>query len=104
MLVNYFDPTQASDEWARRLAEHRRSSDVLYSLFDYDLAIPLEPGLPLSEYRLPAYMSWAGQPELHLFDTAQGETDYNPFAYDVACLGNIFLYSYAVRFLMMRVY
>ncbi|EIW63526.1 uncharacterized protein TRAVEDRAFT_43812 [Trametes versicolor FP-101664 SS1] len=34
--------------------------------------------------------SYEGTPLYHPLDTSCGEYDYNPFAYDVACLGNLY--------------
>jgi len=48
------------------------------------------------ERRLPYNLSWDGtmnQPH----DTSQGELDYDPFAFDVGCLGVLFCQKFQVR-------
>ena len=72
------------------------SQDVVYAIFDYDLALPLEPGLPLASYRLPAYKSFCGCFSFHPEDAAHAQLEYNPFAFDVACLGNMFIMNHVV--------
>jgi hypothetical protein len=50
--------------------------------------------------RLPYRQSWYGsgrQPH----DTAQGEFDYNPFAYDVGNLGRVLCAEYQVKYLVI---
>ncbi|KAJ3531947.1 hypothetical protein NMY22_g7952 [Coprinellus aureogranulatus] len=56
---------------------------------DFDIAIVFPPEAERSACRLPSEMSYHGsypQPD----DASQGEPDYDPFAFDVACLGLLF--------------
>jgi hypothetical protein len=67
----------------------RQDSRLQYALFDFDISIMFNPDSTPAERRLPSEFSWEGgyhQP----YDTSQGELDYDPFAFDVACMGNFF--------------
>ncbi|TFK69662.1 hypothetical protein BDN72DRAFT_596420 [Pluteus cervinus] len=65
-----------------------RSRGLLtYALFDFGLSIP--PSVDNTTYRLPYQLSWDGS-EMQPNDTAQGEFDYDPFAFDIGTLGNVF--------------
>jgi hypothetical protein len=57
--------------------KNRNSSQLVYAIFDFDIAIMFSSSATVAERRLP------NQPH----DTAQGELDYDPFAFDVGCLG-----------------
>ena len=97
-LVNYFRPSEVKFVGPRpHLAAHMHSQDVVYAIFDYDLALPLDPGLPLASYRLPGYKSFCGDYSFQPEDAAYAQLEYNPFAFDVACLGNIFIVNHGVR-------
>ncbi|KAF8639003.1 hypothetical protein AX16_010402, partial [Volvariella volvacea WC 439] len=72
------------NEMTRQL---RTSGKMLYALIDFSLAKRLEPGCD----RLPSEESFVGPSyEYHPQDTAHGEYDYDPFAYDVGLLGYTF--------------
>lgn len=78
MLINHF--------WLSLYDSHRahlgQEGQLAYALFDFDAAMMLKPG----QRRLPSHLSWIGgisPPD----DTSQGELDYDPFAFDVGCLG-----------------
>ncbi|KAF8890484.1 hypothetical protein BD779DRAFT_274719 [Infundibulicybe gibba] len=64
---------------------HRASRQARYCLFDFDISLIV----PLGTSRLPAELSADGTPWHHPKDVSQGEVDYNPFAYDVACMGTM---------------
>ncbi|KDQ18184.1 hypothetical protein BOTBODRAFT_155307 [Botryobasidium botryosum FD-172 SS1] len=62
---------------------------ALYALFDFDCAVMFPRTSTSAERRLPGCESFiCGGNFSH--DTAQGELDYDPFAYDVAALGQLF--------------
>jgi hypothetical protein len=87
ILVNYF----GDSVWASR-DDHSRDAFLskdraLYAIFDYNLSVVFPPGTSSRERRLPFEMSFNGLAVDRPFDTAQGEFDYDPFAWDVACLG-----------------
>ncbi|CDO75412.1 hypothetical protein BN946_scf184855.g15 [Trametes cinnabarina] len=77
------------------LREYLRSASVSYALYDFDCAVQLPPDTSLKDCRRPPLESTIGKPDYHPGDTWQGELDYNPFAFDVACLGNLFVYHFA---------
>jgi hypothetical protein len=94
VLVNHFgaDSSLANNEVRSEL---RSDGKLIYALFDFDISIMAPPDAKKGEYRLPYHMSWWGsfnQP----MDTAQGEFDYDPFAFDVGMLGSEFCQVYQV--------
>lgn len=81
MLVNHFWIYPYNDHRVRL----RKEGQLAYALFDFDTAMMLKPG----QRRLPCHFSWIGgidAPD----DTTHGELDYDPFAFDVGCLGLVF--------------
>ncbi|TFK32866.1 hypothetical protein BDQ12DRAFT_616268, partial [Crucibulum laeve] len=76
----------------------RSRGDTLYVLFDFNLSIKLS-----SEKCLPAEFSMYGVLDKPL-DTTRGQIDFDPFAYDVACLGIYLCHSFQVgRYVIKRV-
>ena len=71
------------------LRSHLRSEGrLLYSIMDFNLAMVLEPNADGSRRRLLWHCVLGGPCDL-LFDVAQGELDYDPFALDVGLLGMV---------------
>ncbi|KAK0445396.1 hypothetical protein EV421DRAFT_315542 [Armillaria borealis] len=64
-----------------------RRGMLTYGYIDYNIAVMFPRSASLSECRLPYWKSWDGTNNWWLYDTAQGEHDYDPFAFDVALLG-----------------
>ena len=96
MLVSHFCAGLYDHNNPLRVAL-RQESRVRYALFDFDISIMFEPDSTPAEYRLRSVFSWEGgyhQP----YDTSQGELDYDPFAFDVACMGRFFLQNLQVCF------
>ncbi|KAL1942060.1 hypothetical protein VTO73DRAFT_6590 [Trametes versicolor] len=91
MMVNRYCARFETEACAERLREHCRSPFVAYALFDFDLSIQLPPETPLDSCRRPAEEALQGQQLLQPPDIYQGERHYNPFAFDVACLGRLYL-------------
>jgi hypothetical protein len=87
VLVNFFgDSTWPSQD--NYLRDEFLSNDkALYAMFDYNLSVVFPPGTLPHERRLPFENSFTGLVMGRPNDTAQGEFDYDPFAWDVACLG-----------------
>ncbi|KAH9847133.1 hypothetical protein C2E23DRAFT_742365, partial [Lenzites betulinus] len=73
------------------LREHRRSPNSAYALFDYDLSLILPLDASLTDCRRPRIEAYIGQGIYHPPDVFQGERYYNPFPFDVGCLGNLYL-------------
>lgn len=95
VLVNHFgaDSSLANNEV-------RSDGKLIYALFDFDISIMAPSDAKKGEYRLPYHMSWWGsfnQP----MDTAQGEFDYDPFAFDVGMLGSEFCQVYQVTICLL---
>ncbi len=67
----------------------REDGRMKYALFDFDLAWVLPASTPRASCRLPRkggfFASLNAPPDLD-----QGEYDYDPFAFDVGCLGIMF--------------
>jgi len=59
---------------------------LTYAIFDFDLSLMLPSGKPLSEYHLPIDVSFSGALNKP-WGVAEAQLDFNPFAYDVGCLG-----------------
>src|SRR5882762_6235185 len=81
----------------------RSAGHLVYALLDFDISIQFPPNSTPADMRLPSSLSWWGsynQPA----DTAQGELDYDPFAFDVGCLGVLFWNRFGVRFPFMPVW
>lgn len=99
MLINHFCDTRTDSECSirRDLRSQRRLS---YGLFDFDFSIILPPGTDLAECRLSYERSWGTF--CRVYDTAQGEFDYNPFVFDVGNMGVVFCDLYQVGFLTPR--
>ncbi|CAL1698426.1 unnamed protein product [Somion occarium] len=60
-----------------------------FVLCDFNLSVMFPSDTPLANRLLPVSESEWGSPEYHPPDVANGETVYDPFAYDVACLGGV---------------
>ncbi|CAA7268457.1 unnamed protein product [Cyclocybe aegerita] len=91
VLVNHFSSDIPSNNNPIRV-KLRDSGHLLYALFDFDISIIVPADIKREEYRLPYTMSWWGW--TRPYDTAQGEFDYDPFSFDVGCLGRVFCTPY----------
>ncbi|KAI0780195.1 kinase-like domain-containing protein, partial [Fomes fomentarius] len=76
------------------VAEHSRSTAAVFAFIDFDLAIELPRDVSHRECRLPSSKAWCGMPCFHPPDYLLAEPEYNPFAFDVGCLGMMFLYYF----------
>lgn len=73
----------------------RESELVEYALFDYGYSAILPKSTDVKTCRHPHEDIWyATYNELN--DVMQGEYDYNPFAFDVGCLGHLFCEDFQV--------
>ncbi|KAF7763570.1 hypothetical protein Agabi119p4_8107 [Agaricus bisporus var. burnettii] len=93
-LVSHF-----SDEDTDRYKENDSRMQLQWAdalqhcLFDFDLSMMLPPDTDRTRCRLPYRESWIGSWS-RTHDTSQGEFDYDPFAFDVGMLGDIFCTEY----------
>lgn len=96
VLTSGYCPELTQLDALKIVDEHSRSSAAAFSIIDLDLAIHL-PGVSLRQCRRPSGEAFYGSPMYHPYDYSLGEPEYNPFAFDVGCLGNMFLYLFTVR-------
>ena len=78
------------------LKEHLSTPDVAFCFFEYDLAIQLPINVGIRDARRSAWEGNRGSLQYHPRDISLAEPEYNPFAFDVACLGNMFLHHFTV--------
>ncbi|OBZ74118.1 hypothetical protein A0H81_06460 [Grifola frondosa] len=97
MMVNLFSAVNFREVNRLRpvLEKHRSSSHARYCLFDFNLSIQFPPGKPVEGYRSPSKEAYRGTDDYHPWDVYQGQFEYNPFAFDVGCLGNVFKSRFA---------
>ncbi|KAI0070473.1 hypothetical protein K474DRAFT_1670046 [Panus rudis PR-1116 ss-1] len=69
--------------------EQKRSGTLAYALFDFDLAVQFPEDTSVRDLRIPSDEAFYGWPNYHPRDVYRGQVDYNPFAFDVACLGHL---------------
>ncbi|KAL1942065.1 hypothetical protein VTO73DRAFT_6595 [Trametes versicolor] len=91
IMINWYCNNTPSALCVQRLDEHTRSPDAEYAIFDFDLSLQLPLDTSLKSCRRPAEEAFTGKRLYHPADVFQGERYYNPFAFDVACLGNLYL-------------
>ncbi len=92
MLVDCYSPDIEIWKMDPILDNHRRTSQLgaQYCIFDFDTSIQLPPDTCLRGSRRPARESSITVSPFQPADIDLGEHAYNPFAYDVACLGNVY--------------
>ena len=92
--MNHFGATYdvRDNDVRRRL---RRDGHLIYGINDFDISIIFPPTATREECRLPSAHSWSGGQNQPL-DTCQGELDYDPFIFDVGCLGVLFCDKFQV--------
>ena len=67
-------------------ADLRKAGRLDYALNDFDLSMLLPPDTSIETFRLPIVEIYPGVGEKP-YEASCGQIDFNPFAYDVACLG-----------------
>ncbi|RPD68639.1 hypothetical protein L226DRAFT_548493 [Lentinus tigrinus ALCF2SS1-7] len=90
ILVNCYSLYRSVYDIQAEMREHRRSPEIAYCLFDFDRALQFPLDTPLRSCRAPASGAMVALSPYHPLDVSFGESEYNPFAFDVACLGNMF--------------
>lgn len=97
MLINHYGHI-GTDDYSNIRALWRREEQqhVRYAIFDFDISVIFPATLPPAKRRLPSNLSFQGTFD-RPHDTMQGELDYDPFTFDVGCLGVLFCNNFHVR-------
>nr|VWO98242.1 N/A [Ganoderma boninense] len=95
IMVNYYVFGLYREKFYQALEAHRRRPDALHCLMDFDRSLKLPLSTSLDTCRRPAGESLVTGTPYQPSDLDLAEHDYNPFAFDVGCLGNMFRISYA---------
>ena len=95
-MINGYSLGVYGNEFQPTLREHRRGAKVLYCLFDFDRSVQFPIDTPYERCRLSADAATVSITPYRPPDLALGEYDYDPFAYDVGCLGNLFRVNFVV--------
>lgn len=90
MVVNCYRLDYDIKKFQGDLCEHRSKGDVVYAFMDYDQSIQLPPDISLKHCRRPSDEACVGSDLYKPLDVWLGEPHYNPFAFDVGMLGNLF--------------
>lgn len=85
ILVNLYNGDAVYDD----CREFYASQKARFVLCDFDLSVIFPPDTPPAARVCPASESDWGSYRYHPPDAADGQTVYDPFAYDVACLGGL---------------
>lgn len=92
ILINYLTCYYATD-----LRDFLDSGRARFVLCDFGLSCKFPPGtLPEEQLRPSEESNW-GTLAYHPPDGSNGEPFYNPFVFDVACLGGVFCDFFGVR-------
>lgn len=89
-MVNCYRYDRLSEAFQDDLRRHRKGANVHYALMDYDQSVILPADTDIRTCRRPSAESLYGHDVYKPLDAALGEPTYNPFAFDVGMLGNIF--------------
>lgn len=93
ILVNHFG--KDSPAYLPTRLPQMSAGLLSYALIDFDMSNMLPRTTDRKSYRLSFENALVGSGGPR--DVAQGEFDYDPFAYDVGCLGLFFCEHYQVR-------
>lgn len=90
IMVNYYRYDNDLAAHQKDLPLHRKSGRVCYALMDFNQSIILPANTCIKTCRRPAQEARHGFGGYKPWDISLGEPTYNPFAYDVGMLGNLF--------------
>nr|VWO98563.1 APH domain-containing protein [Ganoderma boninense] len=90
MVVSCYRPDRDYHKFDDDLRELRRGPDIRYALMDFDKSIQLPLDVSVKDCRRPSDEAWTGWDLYKPLDVCLGESLYNPFAFDVGILGNMF--------------
>jgi hypothetical protein len=95
MLVNHYSANLLAIRSESRRRWRLANGDnglVRYCIIDFNLSLLL----PKNVRRLPCSYSTVGSSIYQPYDISAGEPDYDPYAFDVACLGGVLAFNYDV--------
>ncbi|KAM5542890.1 hypothetical protein V8D89_003274 [Ganoderma adspersum] len=90
MVVSCYRPDRDHEKFGDDMRDLRRGDDVRYALMDYDQSIQLPLDVSVKDCRRPSNEAQMGWDLYKPLDVWLGESQYNPFAFDVGTLGNLF--------------
>lgn len=96
VLVNFYRFDHDRKTQRENIRNHRRGDNVYYAIMDFDQSIMLPVETCVKNCRRPAIEAEYGNEVYKPFDVGPGEPTYNPFAFDVAMLGNVFRAHFTV--------
>lgn len=96
-MVNCYKYDKFGDSFGDDLRRHRKSKNIYYALMDYDQAIMLPEDTDIRACVRPSSEARHGDGTYKLWNGGFGEPTYNPFAFDVGMLGNVFRAHLSVR-------
>ena len=99
MAINCYRPGCDFERLRKDLFEHRKGSRVFYALLDFDQSIQLPAEVSVKDCRRPSWEANVGMALYKPDDGLMGEPYYNPFAFDVGTLGNLFRVHFMVSHL-----
>ncbi len=99
-MTNFYSLMEYGERFSSRMQENRRDPWIQYTLIDYNLSIMFGQDATEQECRLPADKAWVSVLAFQPPDVLRGQYDYDLFAYDVGCLGNIFRFHFVVSILL----
>lgn len=97
MMVNCYKYNKFDDSFGDDLRRHRKSNNIYYALMDYDQSIMLPEDTDIRTCVRPSSEARHGDGTYKLWNGGFGEPTYNPFAFDVGMLGNVFRAHLCVR-------
>ncbi|KAI0780199.1 hypothetical protein C8Q74DRAFT_1263737 [Fomes fomentarius] len=95
IMTNFYSVVWYGAQFATPLRDHRRDPRTQYALIDFNLSIIFDEDASQLDCRLPAEAALVSATPFQPSDLWLGEYDYDPFAYDVGCLGNMFRVNFA---------
>ncbi len=96
IMTNFYSVVWYGAQFATPLRDHRRDPRTQYALIDFNLSMIFDEDASELDCRLPAEAALVSATPFQPSDLWLGEYDYDPFAYDVGCLGNMFRVNFAV--------
>ena len=97
VMVHYYRDNMYTASWGEELKRLRKENRICYALMDFDQSIILPNHTDLRKCLRPSHEADHGEGVYKPWDGDFGEPHYNPFAFDVGMMGNIFRMHLNVR-------